>query len=95
MDTTAVIAPRSRMWRVSRRVSTPWIATVPVRSRKVASDSSARQFEVTGDSSRTTSPLAHTPRLSMSCALMPQLPMWGIVIVMICPRYDGSVSTSW
>ncbi len=79
--------PLSRRCRVSRRVSTSVMPTMPWRARYASSDSSARQLEVMGLASRTTKPATRgtSSIASASAALTPTLPISGAVIVTICP----------
>src|SRR5580700_593008 len=89
--------PLSRRWRVRARVSTSVMPTMSCFSRKASSVLSARQLDATGLASRTTNPATRgrPSTASLSAALTPVLPIWGAVIVTICPKYDGSVRTSW
>ncbi len=48
------IAPRSRRWRVSARVSTPLMPTTPWSRSSSSSERRERQFEGSRDGSRTT-----------------------------------------
>src|ERR1700690_486362 len=54
-----------------------------------------RQLLTTGESSRTTNPLALGEAASASSSLTPVLPICDAVIVTICPKYEGSVRISW
>ena len=55
----ARIAPLSRIWRTSARVSMPSIATMFQRFKYASRLSSARQFDVMRLASRTTKPSTH------------------------------------
>jgi hypothetical protein len=65
------IAPSSRRWRVSRRVSTPVIAGTPWRTRKDSNPSVERQLLGSATRSRTTTPSQKGRRDSSSVALVP------------------------
>ena len=71
--------------------------TMPWRARYASSESSARQLDATGLTSRTTNPATRgaSPTASVSARFTPTLPISGAVMVTSCPAYDGSVSTSW
>ncbi len=68
---TPRIAPRSRMCRVSRRVSTPSTTGMPASASHSIERQSARQLDGWRDSSRTTIPLTCGRSDSMSSALTP------------------------
>jgi hypothetical protein len=73
----------------------PAQATTPSASSSASSELRARHDEASGESSRTTNPESHIRLDSSSSGLQPTLPISGAVMATICPRYDGSVSTSW
>ncbi len=89
------IAPRSRRWRVSARVSIPLMPTTPCSRSSSSSERTERQLDGTRAGSRTTYPLTQIRRDSGSSSLMPVLPTCGLVITTTCRWYDGSVSVSW
>ena len=89
------IAPRSRRWRVSARVSMPLMPTTPWSRSSSSSERTERQLDGTREGSRTTYPLTQMRRDSGSSSLMPVLPTCGLVITTTCRWYDGSVSVSW
>jgi hypothetical protein len=74
------IAPRSRRWRVSARVSTPAMPTTPCVSSSSSSVRRLRQLLGTRLGSRTTYPLTQIRRDSGSSSFTPVLPMCGAVI---------------
>ena len=73
----------------------PAIPTTPWRSRKAPREDCERQLLASAGASRTTSPLAKTPRLSSSSGLTPVFPTCGWVRATIWRQYDGSVRISW
>ena len=79
---------------MTARVSMPVMPATPWPASSSCSEPEARQLETTGDSSRTTKPAHQGRDDSKSIGLTPTLPISGAVMVTICPRYDGSVSTS-
>ena len=89
------MAPRSRRWRVSARVSMPLMPTTPWSRSSSSSERAERQLDGTRAGSRTTYPLTQMRRDSGSSSLMPVLPTCGLVITTTCRWYDGSVSVSW
>jgi len=89
------MAPRSRRWRVSARVSMPLMPTMPCSRRSSASGRRARQLELARDGSRTTYPATQIRADSGSSSFTPVLPMCGAVMTTTCRWYDGSVSVSW
>ena len=89
------IAPRSRRWRVSARVSMPEMPTTPCSRSAESSDRRERQLEGTRAGSRTTYPATQIREDSGSSSLRPVLPTWGAVITTTWRWYDGSVSVSW
>jgi hypothetical protein len=79
----ARIAPRSRRWRVSARVSMPLMPTMPWAASWSSRLPVERQLEVRRAGSRTTKPAGHMRRLSSSSPFTPVLPMCGAVIATI------------
>jgi hypothetical protein len=65
------IEPASRMWRVSRRVSTAAMPGTPWRRRKASRSPSDRQLLRRRANSRTTNPLQNGRRLSSSAPVTP------------------------
>ena len=86
---TALGMPFSRISAVSARVSTPVMAMMPRAFSHASKSCVARQFEGGVIGARSTQP--RTPEaaarfaVSMSSALVPTLPIWGKVKVMIWP----------
>ena len=78
-------APPSRMRRVSRRVSTPVTATSPKDLSQASRWPPERQLAGSVMAARSTQPRTAGVAVSMSSALVPTLPMWGKVKVMIWP----------
>ena len=89
------IAPRSRRWRVSARVSTPVMPTTPCSRSSSSRLRRARQLDARRAGSRTTYPATQILRDSGSSSLTPVLPMWGAVMTTTWRWYDGSVRVSW
>jgi len=82
---TPLGAPPSRMRRVSRRVSTPAIPTMPCCRSQSSRCRAARQFDGSLMRQRSTSPRTTGVAVSISSSLVPTLPMCGKVKVMIWP----------
>ncbi len=74
------------MCRVSARVSTPAMPTMPCFFRYSSSEAVDRQLLTTGESSRTTKPARKGRSASGSSSLTPVLPICGAVMVTICPQ---------
>ena len=94
-NTPARMAPRSRMWRVTARVSTSAMATTPWEDSSSSSPRLDLQFEGRRAASRTTKPATQMRADSGSSSLTPVLPMCGAVITTIWRWYEGSVRVSW
>ena len=84
LDTTARMAPRSRMCRVSARVSTPLMPITPWATSSSASPRVARQDDARRAGSRTAYPATQIRHDSASSSLTPVLPMCGAVCTTIC-----------
>ncbi len=89
------MAPRSRRWRVSARVSMPEMPTTPCARSSSSSERRERQLLGIRAGSRTTYPATQIRLDSGSSSLTPVLPMWGAVMTTTWRWYDGSVSVSW
>ena len=74
------IAPRSRRWRVSARVSMPLMPTTPWFTSSSSRLPVARQLDGRRAGSRTTNPATQILRLSSSSPFTPVLPMCGAVM---------------
>jgi hypothetical protein len=78
------MAPRSRMWRVSVRVSTPAMPTTSCSTSASPRLRRDRQFDGTRAGSRTTYPATQIRRDSSSSSFQPVLPICGAVATTIC-----------
>jgi hypothetical protein len=78
-------APLSRMRRVSARLSTPVMAGRSCAFSQPSRFEAARKFDGSVMSARMTAPQAAGVMVSISSILVPTLPIWGKVKVMICP----------
>ena len=79
---------------VSALVSTPEMPATPCARSQACSDWAERQLDGWLMSCFTTRPLAAMLVASISAWLVPTLPIWGKVKVMIWPAKDGSVRVS-
>ncbi len=89
------MAPRSRRWRVSARVSMPLMPTTPWFTSSSSSERRERQLEATREGSRTTYPATQICLDSSSSSFQPVLPICGAVITTTWRWYEGSVRVSW
>ena len=83
------------MCRVTARVSTSAMPTIPCARSSSSSSRRERQLDARLAPSRTTKPATQIREDSGSSSLTPVLPMCGAVMTTIWRWYDGSVRVSW